>query len=228
MHWIHWTNLHCGRSPLSYLRFVCSVIALYRRKPVRLVIVRADVLGRSFIHTSGSRSEACGHALLVRQQTHVARSEVDEATDDLCKSAKAKRALTRPRRISSDTAPIANSSTPAPPLPLSFLHPHLNSSLKVQSQDSSPNSWYFTNPSIRHSPPAIRFPRVSCHPPQPPLIWRNAAWSRSPALKSKPGLSDDFLASLDELPSANPGISDAPGVYGPAGGSTFDRPTGLG
>jgi hypothetical protein len=136
-----------------------------------------------------------------------------------------------PQKITSDVTPIADSSSSAPPLPV-LLPPALQ--LLTQSPVSRPLLQLpaLANPPLRHSPPAIRFPRVSCRPPQRSPIRRNAAWSQFPALKSKPGLSDDFLTSLEELPSANPGIDDgigyALGVYGLAGGGTFGLPAGLG
>jgi hypothetical protein len=65
-------------------------------------------------------------------------------TRELSVSAPHKHARVESTEITSDVAPIADSSTSAPPLPLSFLHPHFNFFLKVQSQDPSSDS--------RHSP----------------------------------------------------------------------------
>jgi hypothetical protein len=51
------------------------------------------VASSAFCDRDQRRASPCGHALLVRQQTLIVKSKVDEATVDLRKPAKARRAL---------------------------------------------------------------------------------------------------------------------------------------
>lgn len=147
-----------------------------------------------------------------------------------------KRARVESIDIPSDATPAATNSTPAQPLPPSLLHPSLQPLLAQSLQSHLPSS----NPqySLAHI-----YNMVQQHslPPDAPAALLNLL--RSGAFQSgrfgsqqpnqNPGHSDSFLASLAELASTNPGISDTIGNglggygLGP-GGSAFDWPTGLG
>ena len=141
-----------------------------------------------------------------------------------------KRARVESIEIPSDATPAATNSTPAVSLPPSLAHPTLHHLLPhVPPSNTQYSLAHLYNMVQHHSLP----------PETPALLnlLRSGAFQSgrfgSQQPNQNPGHSDSFLASLAELASTNPGISDAIGNglsghgLGP-GGSAFDWPTGLG
>ena len=147
-----------------------------------------------------------------------------------------KRARVESIEIPSEAAPASSSSVP--PLPPALLHPSLQPLLAQTLQSHhmpSANSQY----SLAHLYNMVQQQSI---PPESPAALLN--FLRSGGLQSgrlnpqhpnqNSGPSEGFLASLAELASANPGISDGIGHglggygLGGGGGGAFDWPTGLG
>lgn len=139
-----------------------------------------------------------------------------------------KRARVDSIEIPSDATPATSSS--APPLPPSLLHPSLQPLLAQALQPHVPSH----NPqlSLAHLYNMIQQQSLSSESPATLLNLLRSGGLQTGRFNPQqsnqnPGLSDGILASLAELASSNSNASD--GISsGLGGGGAFDWPTGLG